>query len=140
MRISKELAEGTVALQRSFISHMTHELRTPLNVRIIFSNGDWKTPETAPQPPTTFVYRDAYLSRLLATPQAVIAFNSLCLEGGNLTPTDREYLRSSLTSGQQLLGVINQILEVRGFTYALLYVAASCRLARSAAVFCIRWL
>lgn len=47
------------------------------------------------------------------TAQAVIAFTSLCLEGGDLSSTDREYLRSSLTSGQQLLGVINQILEVR---------------------------
>lgn len=70
MRMRKELAEGTVALQQSFISHMTHELRTPLN--------------------------------------AVIAFNSLCLEGGGLNHQDEEYIRSSLTSGQQLLGVVNQ--------------------------------
>lgn len=75
LRKAKELAEGTVELQRAFIGHMSHELRTPLN--------------------------------------AVMAYCSLVLEGGGLNAVDSEYIGSSLTSASALLGVIDQVLEVR---------------------------
>lgn len=41
----------------------------------------------------------------------MIAFSSLAIEEGDLTPKDRDYIDSSLVSAQALLGCINQILE-----------------------------
>jgi len=54
----------------------------------------------------------ANISHELRTPlNSVIAFNSLILEDGGLTAIHQDYLRSSLTSAEALLGVINQVLE-----------------------------
>jgi hypothetical protein len=51
----------------------------------------------------------ANLSHELRTPlNSVIAFNSLLLESG-LEPIHQEYVRSSLTSAEALLGIIGQV-------------------------------
>jgi len=53
----------------------------------------------------------ANLSHELRTPlNSVIAFNSLLLESG-LEPIHQEYVRSSLTSAEALLGIIGQVLD-----------------------------
>lgn len=53
----------------------------------------------------------ANLSHELRTPlNSVIAFNSLLLESG-LEPIHQEYVKSSLTSAEALLGIIGQVLD-----------------------------
>eukprot|EP00281_Chroomonas_sp_CCMP1168_P018727 CAMPEP_0206225008 /NCGR_PEP_ID=MMETSP0047_2-20121206/7326_1 /ASSEMBLY_ACC=CAM_ASM_000192 /TAXON_ID=195065 /ORGANISM="Chroomonas mesostigmatica_cf, Strain CCMP1168" /LENGTH=765 /DNA_ID=CAMNT_0053647995 /DNA_START=27 /DNA_END=2321 /DNA_ORIENTATION=- len=53
----------------------------------------------------------ANLSHELRTPlNSVIAFNSLLLESG-LDPMHQEYVKSSLTSAEALLGIIGQVLD-----------------------------
>ena len=54
----------------------------------------------------------ANISHELRTPlNSVISFNSLILEDGGLSEVHEDYLNSSLTSAEALLGVINQVLE-----------------------------
>jgi len=54
----------------------------------------------------------ANISHELRTPlNSVIAFNSLLLDAEELDPLHREYVKSSLTSAEALLGIINQVLE-----------------------------
>ena len=47
------------------------------------------------------------------TNACAVAFNTLALEEGNLSPIITEYVHASLTSSNALLGIIGQILEVR---------------------------
>lgn len=54
------------------------------------------------------VPRQQQLSPATAPPQAVIAFNTLVLEGGALNSTDAEMISSSLTSASALLGACAQ--------------------------------
>eukprot|EP00960_Hanusia_phi_P050904 760485-Hanusia_phi.AAC.4 len=54
----------------------------------------------------------ANMSHELRTPlNAVIAFTSLVLDSRDLSPLHEEYLSSSLTSAEALLGIINQVLD-----------------------------
>ncbi|EKX38447.1 hypothetical protein GUITHDRAFT_77158 [Guillardia theta CCMP2712] len=54
----------------------------------------------------------ANISHELRTPlNSVVAFNSLLLEADDLNSIHREYVSSSLTSAEALLGIINQVLE-----------------------------
>ncbi|EKX38412.1 hypothetical protein GUITHDRAFT_77188, partial [Guillardia theta CCMP2712] len=54
----------------------------------------------------------ANISHELRTPlNSVVAFNSLLLDADDLNPVHREYVKSSLTSAEALLGIINQVLE-----------------------------
>jgi two-component system sensor histidine kinase/response regulator len=54
----------------------------------------------------------ANISHELRTPlNSVIAFNSLLLEAEDLNSVHRDYVRSSFTSAEALLGIINQVLE-----------------------------
>ncbi|EKX55434.1 hypothetical protein GUITHDRAFT_62766 [Guillardia theta CCMP2712] len=58
----------------------------------------------------------ANMSHELRTPlNAVIAFTSLVLDSRDLSPLHEEYLSSSLTSAEALLGIINQVLDFSKF-------------------------